>query len=152
MSDIVPSARPLVVLGVGSGQGDDRAGVALVDRLEAMDPPDVTAIAGGVAPENYTGPIREADPRAILVVDAVESGADPGAIGAFGIDDLRMGSISTHSAPPTMLVDFLEGTTDATVSLVGIQPATLDGATLSVPVARAVEALATTIASPREGV
>lgn len=152
VTDIVPSARPLVVLGVGSGHGDDRAGIALVERLDAMDAPGVRAIAGGVAPENYTGPIRAAEPEAILVVDAVESGADPGTIAAFGVADLRMGSISTHSAPPTMLVDFLEGTTDASVTLLGIQPVSLDGDRLSVPVARAVEDLARAITSPREGV
>jgi len=139
---VVPAARPLVVLGVGSDQGDDRAGIALVEAIEASDPLDVTAIAGGVAPENYTGPIRRADPAAVLVVDAVEWEADPGAIDRFAVEDLRAGSISTHSAPPTMLVDFLEQTTAAAVTLVGIQPARLDGEDLSVPVARAIADLA----------
>ncbi|MFB6162953.1 MAG: hydrogenase maturation protease [Halococcoides sp.] len=135
---VVPAARPLVVLGMGSDQGDDRAGIALVEAIAASDPAGVTAIAGGVAPENYTGPIRRADPAAVLVVDAVEWEAAPGAIDRFAVADLRAGSISTHSAPPTMLVDFLEQTTDAGVTLVGIQPDRLDGDHLSVPVARAV--------------
>lgn len=144
----LPTARPLVVLGMGSVTGDDRAALALVADLQARAPPGVVAIDGGVAPENVTGPVRRADPAAILVVDAVAFEGEPGERRRFGVDDLRRGSISTHSAPPTLLVDFLERTTDAPVTLLGIQPASLDGG-LSVPVARSVADLARAISDRR---
>ncbi|MFW5956108.1 MAG: hydrogenase maturation protease [Halorhabdus sp.] len=122
---IAPSDR-LVVVGIGSTlRGDDAVGLELVRRLDDDDE-RLLVVEGGVAPENYTGVVRQFDPDWIVLVDAVAFGAEPGVGTWVDPDDLGGESFSSHKSTPAMLRTFLERETGADVALFGVQPADID--------------------------
>lgn len=129
----------IAVVGMGAeGRGDDAAGLEVARRLDSTQ--GLRAIEGGVAPENFTGVVRDFEPTLIVLVDAIEFGGEPGDVEVIDPDDLRSGSVSSHTPTPSMLLAYLEHETGGTAVLVGIQPATIDpGDPLSPAVETAIE-------------
>jgi len=77
-----------VILGVGNIlQGDDAIGPNLVDLLHGRV--EATLINGGEVPENYVSSIRAAKPELVLIIEAIELGAEPGCIAVLDADRLR---------------------------------------------------------------
>jgi len=154
MSLFLPSPRPtrVAVLGVGNElSGDDGAGVRVVRELAARLPatPGVLLIDGGVAPENYTGPLRRFQPNYVLEIDAAHLGEAPGTTRCVDWREADGLSASTHTLPPSVLASFLVAELGCEVSLIGIQPAKtgsdtpmIEGGPLSPAVERAVCQLA----------
>jgi hydrogenase 3 maturation protease len=148
MSLSLPAHRParIAVLGVGNElNGDDAAGVRVVRELAARLPatPGVLLIDGGVAPENFSGPLRRFQPDLVLEVDAADLGEAPGTTRWVDWREADGLSASTHTLPPSVLADYLVSELGCEVSLIGIQPACLDlNAPLSPAVGRAVRQLA----------
>jgi hydrogenase 3 maturation protease len=130
-----------VLLGVGSElRGDDAAGVRIAERMAARSLPGVWAITGGTAPENLTGEIRQISPSHLIIVDTADMGDAPGTIRI--IEPERIGGISfgTHSLPLSVLAGYLSRETGCAVTVMGIQPRSLEfDAGLSPEVARAVD-------------
>lgn len=133
LSWVVPTTPPAIdgsdrvaVLGIGSAlRGDDAVGLALVRRLDS-DRDRLTVVEGGVAPENHTGVIRAFDPDWVVLVDAVDFGADSGEGTWVDPDELGGESFSSHKSTPAMLRTFLEREMDAEVALFAVQPATIE--------------------------
>lgn len=154
MSLSLPSPRParVAILGIGNElNGDDAAGVRVVRELAARLPatPGVLLIDGGIAPENFTGPLRRFRPDLVIEIDAALLDEPPGTTRAIDWREADGLSASTHTLPPSVLASYLVSETGCEVRLIGIQPArsagdTLDaaGATLSAEVERAVHLLA----------
>ncbi len=141
MSLSFPTPRParVAVLGIGNElNGDDAAGVRVVRELAARltATPGVLLIDGGVAPENYTGPLRRFQPDLVLEIDAAHLGEAPGTTRWVDWRDADGLSASTHTLPPSVLAEFLVAEIGCEVSLLGIQPATLE---MNTPVSPAVE-------------
>ncbi len=110
-----------VILGIGNPlQGDDALGPTLVDLLHGRV--DATLINGGEVPENYISAIQAAQPEVVLVVVALELGAEAGCIGIMDANRLRAIENFTRNPGLAFLVVMIQDTTDAEVILLGVQP------------------------------
>jgi hydrogenase 3 maturation protease len=134
-----------VIFGVGNPlQGDDAVGPSLVDLLHGRV--EATLIDGGDVPENYLSAIKAARPEVVLIVDAVELGAEPGCVAVVDADRLRAIGTFTHNPGLAFLAVFIQDATDAEVLLVGIQPAETHFADkLSKPVEQTLHSLVDTL-------
>ena len=123
-----------VILGVGNPlQGDDAVGPNLVDILHGRI--EATLIYGCEVPENYLSAISAARPEVVLIVVALELGAEPGSIAVLDADRLRAIENFTRNPGLTFLAVLIQDTTNAEVILVGVQPeATNFAAEMSPPV------------------
>ncbi len=130
-----------VILGIGNPlQGDDAVGPTLVDILHGRV--DATLINGGEVPENYISAIQAAQPEVVLVVVALELGAEAGCIGIMDADRLRAIENFTRNPGLAFLVVMIQDGTGAEVILVGIQPqATAFAAQLSPSVSQTMHTL-----------
>ncbi len=110
-----------VILGVGNLlQGDDAIGPNLVDLLHGRV--DATLINAGEVPENFLSSIRAAQPEVVLIVVAIELGAEPGCIAVLDADQLRAIGNFTRNPGLAFLAVIIQDGTGAEVLLVGIQP------------------------------
>jgi len=139
-------ASPVVLAGIGNNmKGDDGAGPAVIERLQASGSP-VASINCGDIPENYLGKIAALKPATIVFVDAVEMNEPAGTVRLFTSDKIISGGASTHGMSLDMLARYLAAETGAAVYLLGIQPKSVAlGATLSPEVEAAVKALVSTL-------
>jgi len=153
-SDLVfPTPRParVAVLGVGNDMnGDDGAGVRVVRALSARmaATPGVLLIDGGTAPESFTGPLRRFRPDLVVEIDAAHLDQPAGTTAWIDWRDADGMSASTHTLPPSVLAKFLTSDVGCRVTLIGIQPASLEmGTGLSPDVEAAVERLSGQLAA-----
>jgi len=150
----------VLIVGVGNVlRGDDGAGPAVVASLAGRVDEEVALLDASEVPENYLGTMTAAQPDSILVVDAVDLGAEPGRAGLLREDQLTTQGGSTHHFPLRLLLQFLREETSAEVRLLGLQPARIGLAEewlgrqaaatwrLSDPVRAAVPALAELLVS-----
>jgi hydrogenase maturation protease HycI len=130
-----------VILGVGNIlQGDDAIGPNLVDLLHGMV--EATLINAGEVPENYLSSIRAAQPEVVLIIVAIELGAEPGCIAVLDADRLRAIGNFTRNPGLAFLSVMIQDGTGAEVILVGIQPETTAFASgLSNPVRSTLQTL-----------
>jgi hydrogenase 3 maturation protease len=133
--------RGVVLLGVGSElRGDDAAGIRIAQRMESLHLPGVSALDGGTAPENLTGEIRRLSPSHLIIIDSADMGDPPGAVRLLDPDDIGGMSFGTHALPLSVLAGFLSKETGCRVTIMGIQPRSLEfDAGLSREVAQAVD-------------
>jgi hydrogenase 3 maturation protease len=134
--------KRLLIMGVGNRlRGDDAIGPLLMDRLQSNVIADL--LDAGDVPENYLGVIESASPEIILVVDAVNFGAQPGEVALFSLDQLSNMTVSTHNASLHLLFKALQLDPPPDVLLLAIQPANLIfGEPLSSPVMETLDMLA----------
>jgi hydrogenase 3 maturation protease len=107
-------------------RSDDAAGLLvarlLSQRHRGMDAERLLIVEAGLAPENSTGQLRRFHPDVVLIVDAADMGATPGAaiqwIPEESIDGM---SASTHSLPLSVLARYLKLDLSCTVAILGIQ-------------------------------
>jgi hydrogenase 3 maturation protease len=123
-----------VILGIGNPlQGDDAVGPSLVDFLQGRV--DATLINAGEVPENYLSAIQAAQPEVVLIVVALELGAEAGCMTIIDADRLRAIENFTRNPGLAFLAVMIQDSTGAEVILVGVQPeATAFAAELSTPV------------------
>lgn len=120
--------RSILVLGLGNVlQADDGVGVHVIRALEQMSlPPDVALRDGGTIGLSLLTEIE--DCAALIVVDAMELGREPGAIGVFedGEIEVQLGG-KKRSAHEVALSDLLAaaqlvGRSPERRVLIGVQP------------------------------
>ncbi len=140
----------LLVLAVGNElSGDDGLGVHalralhLPENLAAL-PPDVELVEGGTAGLALLPAISGA--RALVIIDAVDVGAEPGSVHVLSGSDLyaNLVRLSVHQVGTSDLLAAarLAGMLPERVVLVGVQPATIAaGLDLSPAVAAALPAV-----------
>lgn len=144
--------RSVVVLGVGSEmRQDDAAGVHVAAALSRAPIPGVHAIDGGSAPENCTAEIRQLNPSHILIIDSAHMGEPPGRIRLIDSQDIGGSSFGTHGLPLSVLADYLASEIGCRVTIIGIQPASVDfGEGLSSEVRQAVEEIVLALRACRD--
>jgi hydrogenase 3 maturation protease len=152
------AAPRIAVLAIGSTlRGDDAAGMLagrkLSERLSktstpSQDHPALAVFLGETAPENLTGRIKEFLPTCLIILDAVDTGAEPGSICLIDPAQVDPGAgMSTHSTSIKLLTDYLRQFISCEVLIIGIQPQTLEfDSPPSKPVMEAAESVAGTIA------
>lgn len=136
-----PSPRPARVAIVGIGNellGDDAAGPRVVRELAARLPatPGLLLLNGGIAPENFSGPIRRFRPDLVLEIDAADQGQPAGTTAWIDWEEADGLSATTHTLPPSVFASYLVAELGCRVALIGIQPAALD---LNTPLSPAVD-------------
>lgn len=120
-----PNKKPrLAVLGIGNVlNGDDGAGVHTIYALRAnlADLPHLFLVEAGLAPENFTGPLRRFKPDLILMVDASWMEAAPGSIEVVDWSKAQGFSASTHSLPLSIVCDYMQKELGCPILLLCIQ-------------------------------
>jgi hydrogenase 3 maturation protease len=136
-----------VIVGMGNIlKGDDGAGPLICEQLKAAK---ISAglIDAGTVPENYIQRIIKKSPRTLLIIDAIDFGAEAGTIKIFEPDRLNSHVISTHTLSPRLFVDIIRRSIQVDVYFIGIQPVhTQLGQSTSAPVNRAIEKLSAVLA------
>ena len=129
----------MVLLGVGNTlRSDDGVGCSIADSFSAEG---WITYNGGTAPENFTAPIRRADPALLLIVDAAEMDLSPGSIRIIQDDQIDDTSIGTHMLPLSHLIRYLSPDIPE-ILFIGIQPETINpGFGLSPAVQAAADSL-----------
>lgn len=102
--------------------------------------PDIKIFEAGQALENITGALIRFKPDAILFIDALSIGAEPGSIHLFDPQLSQGFSASTHSLPLSMVIQYLLHEHPCEVHLLGVQIRdTTTGASLSDEVDRSID-------------
>lgn len=146
LANLKPRSR-LAVVGVGNElYGDDAVGVVAVRRLQTLlgGRKDILVVDAGSVPENCTGALRRFKPDTILLIDAAQMNADPGAIRYLSWYDVVGLQTSTHTFPLHMLARYLSDELGCSTFLVGIQP---ESAVLDAPLSPSVRAAVDTLVS-----
>jgi len=147
----------VVIVGVGNPLcGDDAAGSLVARRL--LGTPGLTVIDSEEVPESYLGRIIAASPDVVVLVDAVDLGAPPGALALIEKENLEAYAPATHRTPLGLVMKYLERETDARTLVIAIQPGTVGfGAPVCVEVLASVDLrasmvleIAVAIRRPRE--
>ena len=121
----------IAILGIGNTlRSDDAAGVLAVRRLTEsglfLDLDSVLVLEAGHAPENCTAVLRRFAPDIVLLIDAADMGEAPGAIHWIDMDEIDGISATTHTLPLSMLAEYLSLELNCEVSLLGIQPGSVE--------------------------
>jgi hydrogenase 3 maturation protease len=103
--------------------GDDAVGPYIADKLKDQN---IYVINCGVTPENYTHVIKKHNPQKLIIIDAVDMGIDSGEIRIVPKEKISLLTISTHSIPISVLIDYLEKYIK-NIIFIGIQPKKLNG-------------------------
>ncbi|MBN1169960.1 hydrogenase 3 maturation endopeptidase HyCI [Candidatus Micrarchaeota archaeon] len=104
-----------LILGVGnSGRGDDGIGIYILEKLNTK-----YKLQCGSVPENFTGKIRRAGPKRILIIDAVDFGGKPGETILTEAERAEGLTLTTHSLPLSLLCRMLP---ESKIYILGIQP------------------------------
>ena len=130
LSRWLDGASRVAVLGVGSDiRADDAAGLLIVkllqESLSSIPNDRFAAFDGGAAPENLTGEIAKFKPSHVILVDAADFGARPGAVRIIAKDQIGGVSFSTHRMPLYILTEYMECTMNCRTMVIGIQPKTI---------------------------
>jgi hydrogenase maturation protease HycI len=130
------------IVGIGNIlKGDDAAGSLVCEQL-LRKKISASVIDTGTVPENYIQPIIKKAPQNLLLVDAVDFGAEPGAIKVFQAEQLNSLAISTHTLSPHLFIDIIRQSIKLDVYCIGIQPSqTQLGRPVSERVHRAIQDL-----------
>ncbi|HUV41911.1 MAG TPA: hydrogenase 3 maturation endopeptidase HyCI [Sedimentisphaerales bacterium] len=130
-----------LIVGIGSTlRGDDGLAPLLCEKLKGKTCADV--IDTGTVPENYIQQIVKRRPRNLVIVDAVDLGAEPGTIKIVEPVQLDSMIISTHTLSPKVFIDLLGRQIDVNIFFIGVQPAQCGlGQSLSTEATCAVEQL-----------
>jgi len=114
----------IAVMGIGNTmRGDDGLGVHLVNSLQPPSlSPDVGLFACEMTPENFLGPVTEFQPNTILMIDAADLNGPPGSARLVAAQEIADSGTTTHNMSLRLLATMLESTTNATVTLLAVQP------------------------------
>ena len=112
-----------IILGIGNSlKGDDGVGPFVCQQLKHSKI-SAEIIDAGTVPENYIQVIVKKAPNNLLIIDAIDFGAEAGAIEIFKPERLNSFAISTHTLSPHLFVDMLSQQIKVEVYFIGIQPA-----------------------------
>ena len=111
-----------LIVGIGNTlKGDDGAGPA-VCQLLGEGKISAELIDAGSVPENYIQPIIKKAPQNLLIIDAIDFGAQGGTIRIFKPEQLDSLVISTQTLSPHLFVDMIAQAIEVEVYFIGIQP------------------------------
>ena len=141
------------LMGIGNVDlGDDGFGVRLAEAIGQERMPRVEVMIAGTSPERYAGRARDRGWDNLIFLDAVNFGAEPGAVVLLDSAEMvaHFPQVSTHKISLGLLAQCVESGSPARVWLLGVQPASLvPGAGLSLPMSRALARVAQALRAAR---
>lgn len=127
------NAERIAVLGIGSElKADDIAGMEIAKYIDTVCSKndskccDFKIFYGGTAPENFTGEIKKYKPSHLIIIDAADTGNEPGTIVFIKPEELAGISFSTHMLPIKIMIDYMLQSFECKVIVLGIQPKNLE--------------------------
>jgi len=118
--------------------GDDGAGVEIARRLEGKVPWDLYNTQG--VPESFLMKIVRREPDALVLIDALDFAAKPGAVELFGTDRIGGQGPSTHGPAPLAFLEIMNMMRPCRCAVLGIQPKQTEiGQEISKPVKDAID-------------
>ncbi len=136
------------LVGVGNvAWGDDGIGVRLAEMAAELSftHSALRVMVAGSRPEHYLTELSSGDFDNILFLDAVEFGAEPGAVVLLDSSEMaaRFPQISTHKLSLGLLAKVVEASCETKAWLLGVQPESLkEGTTLTPKVQASLHLLA----------
>jgi hydrogenase 3 maturation protease len=114
-----------LVLCIGNpDHGDDAIGPWTANHHPTI--PDTIFLNAKTTPENTTATIKHHHPTHLILLDAATMNQPPGTLRRIPPDKTQTLTPSTHGLPLSLLIDYLKPTIP-TITLIGIQPKTLQG-------------------------
>ncbi|KKL86992.1 hypothetical protein LCGC14_1939210, partial [marine sediment metagenome] len=137
LRELLTPAASIVCIG-GELSGDDAAGVAVAERLAGSIP--WRLFNTQTAPESFLMKIVAGEPDLLILIDALDFGAEPGTVELLRAEGLTGQGPSTHGPAPMMFLEALRMMHPVDVWFLGVQPQHVrPGVAMSDPVTRAVE-------------
>ena len=115
----------IVCIGNDEG-GDDAVGPFIAGNLKNKLSSDFDVLNVGIAPENYTGVIKEKNPEILIIIDAVDMQLKPGEIRIIPPENIGIMHVSTHGIPLSVYIKYLQQYIQEII-LIGIQPEYMKG-------------------------
>ena len=117
----------MVLVGVGSPiRHDDIVGLRVLELLKGKTPMSTLLLPTETVPESYTGTIREFQPTHVLILDAANFNGKPGEGRIIPPEAIANTSVSTHSLPLHVFIDYVRKSICEKVALLGIQGVNID--------------------------
>ena len=131
----------VALVGIGNPlRGDDAAGCLVARGVQGT--PGITVFESEDVPERDVLRIVDARPDVVILADAVDLGAAPGAVALLEPDALAGYAPTTHRVPLSLLAALIRRLAATDVFVLAIQPRHLaPGGEVSPAVARSVEAV-----------
>ena len=145
--------EPAAIVGIGNTQsGDDGVGPEVIRLLRGRT--RALLFDCQTAPENFIGPIAQAKPACIILVDAVPVGAPTGTVQIFALECMHETTFHTHASTPALFLDMVVERTGAECFMLGVEPRSIGfGEAMTPEVTAAARDIADCIAQclpPRE--
>ncbi len=117
-----------VIAGIGNPiRTDDLVGVRIIRDLQGKVSRDVVLIECETIPESYLQEIVELEPSHVLLVDAAVLGLTPGEAMLIKPEQITdFPAITTHVLPLRIFCEYITKATKAKISLLLIQPKSVD--------------------------
>ena len=116
----------VAILGLGNEfGGDDSLGLLAARKIKQILPSDigeVEILETGIAPENFTGMLRNLLPSHVILIDSADMREKAGCVRVVNPDSIQEVLPTTHSLPLSMLANYIEQEIGAKVIILGIQP------------------------------
>jgi coenzyme F420 hydrogenase subunit delta len=134
-TDAIPEYcnKPVLVLGCGNVLfGDDGFGPAVIERIQSRKdiPKDAYFINAGSSVREilFDLILSEKKPKRVIIVDAMECGADAGSVVELNIEEIpqkKIDDFSMHQLPTSNLLKEMRDFCGVEVNLVVLQPANI---------------------------
>lgn len=126
--DWLKDCSKIVIAGIGNElRQDDFIGSQIVRNLKKVVSSDKILILDcETVPENYLGVIERYKPSHILVIDAAQTGLEPGKYTLVGFEKVRGEGISTHDLSLEIFAKYIKKVTNAKLILLAIQPKSVE--------------------------
>ncbi|MHA1577926.1 MAG: hydrogenase maturation protease, partial [Candidatus Thorarchaeota archaeon] len=122
LEEFISDAKRIAVLGIGNDlRTDDGLGPFIIAGLKTRDSNLFIENVGSV-PEAFAKPLTEFGAERVILIDAADMRKPIGHIELVTKDRIEGITISTHSMPLSLLMDYLEQQTGGQTILLGIQP------------------------------
>jgi len=124
----------VAILGLGNEfGGDDSLGLLAARKIKQTLPKNIDGVKifeAGVAPENFTGVLRNLLPSHVILIDSAEMGERAGYIKVVNPYEIKEAIPSTHSLPLSVLAEYIERELGSKVIILGIQPKKMSFSTI----------------------
>jgi len=133
--------KRVLILGVGNRmRGDDGLGSRMIARLKGKL--SLPMLDAGDVPENFLGPIEQAQADLVLVIDAADLRAAPGDLALLELSQLGGLAVSTHTVNLGLLFKVIPANRRPEVLVLAVQPESTEfGTGLSHTIRAAMEGL-----------